>query len=138
MNDDLELLEKLCGVELRLFEKIPLDSYAPLIIESFRRMDDLYNEFCIARLNLIMAKKGTYPELIEQTQVDDNNKWMQYAFLNTSIVWYDNCFDILLQIIWVHFEIYKEVTTVISENPFEWNEEQINQIQSILTKIKSS
>ncbi len=121
MNEELERLDELYGLEVRLSERIPLDSSGPRIIESFRRMDDFYNEFCMARFNLIMGKKESYPEYNVQSSVPDSNKWIQYSFLNTSIMWYDNCFDILLQIIWIYFEMYIDYPEKINPNPIDWN-----------------
>lgn len=124
IDNELDKLDKLCGLELRFDVIKNLGDISPKVIETYRRMDDLYNELSIARYNLLMSVRDSYPEIVEQDQKGYGNRWTQYSFINTATMWYDNCFDIMLQFVWFYYDIKKS-----QNDPTAWNKETIKQMQ---------
>lgn len=120
---DLKRMDKLCGLEIRH------NPTNPIWIETFRRMDGLYKELCIARLNLLMAAKEQYPELVERDADGKGDKMMQASYVNTSIIWYNNCFDLLLQVVWVFYRIWEDNSkSKVSTTSSDWTLDQIEQM----------
>lgn len=120
LETELERMDHIGGLE-SLHNPIE-----PIWIETFRRMDGLYKELCIARLNLLMAAKEQYPELVERDTDGKGDKMMQYAYINSSIIWYNNCFDLLLQVVWVFYRIWEDNTkSKVSTIPSNWTLAQI-------------
>lgn len=121
---DLKLLDHIEGLEKI---NLPIN---PLWIETFRRMDGLYRELSIARLNLLMAAKEEYHELAESGKNDIGFKTMQYSFVNTAIIWYNNSFDLLLQVVWVYYMMWVESPEIkVSNDATCWNIEQIEKMK---------
>lgn len=99
----LELPEYLNGLECRRLRLMKSDKEKPILIETCRRLQDLYDEICAARFALITACQSKYPEYISSEDNGGGHLWIQSQFVNTAILWYDAAFDILLQSIWIYF-----------------------------------
>ena len=120
---ELDRMDKIGGLEIL---RKPIE---PIWIETFRRMDGLYRELCIARLNLLMAAKEQYPELVERDTDGKGDKMMQAFYVNTSIIWYNNCFDLLLQVVWVYYRIWEgNSNSKVNTTPSDWTLDQIGQM----------
>lgn len=90
LEAELDCLDEIGGLECRYIQS------TPIWIETFRRMDNLYKELCIARLNLLMTAQGSYPELVLRDGEGKGDKMMQYSYINTSIIWYETSAKLLL------------------------------------------
>ena len=59
---------------------------------------------------------------------------MQASYVNTSIIWYNNCFDLLLQVVWVFYRIWEDdAKSKVSNNPVDWT---LNQIEQMMKECK--
>ena len=120
LEAELDCLDEIGGLECRYIQP------TPIWIETFRRMDSLYKELCIARLNLLMTAQGSYPELVLRDREGKGDKMMQYSYINTSIIWYNNCFDLLLQVVWVFYIMWENNSkSKVSKIPLDWTLKQI-------------
>ena len=77
-----------------------------LIIETLRRFQDLYNTIVNARFNFALSCADEYPRLLADN-TKSNVLHIKGLFLNSAIIWYNNTFDHLLQIIWVSYELFQ-------------------------------
>ena len=78
----LELPEYLNGLECRRLRLMKSDKEKPILIETCRRLQDLYDEICAARFALITACQSKYPEYISS---EDNGAGIYGYSLNLSI-----------------------------------------------------
>ena len=76
-----------------------------LIIETSRRCQDLYNTVVNARFNFALSCADEYPKLLAENS-DRNVLTVKGLFLNNAIIWYNNTFDHLLQVLWVYYELF--------------------------------
>lgn len=104
----LELPEYLNGTEIRYELNIMTSKKEKaVLIETCRRLQDLYDEICAARFALITSCQVRYPEYLSADTDERGHLWIQSQFVNNAILWYNATFDILLQVIWVYFKLYK-------------------------------
>ena len=105
----LELPEYLNGLEIHYkLNIIASKKKKGVLVETCRRVQDLYDEICAARFALVTACKGTYPEYLSADTDEKGHLWIQSQFVNTAILWYNATYDILLQVVWIYYELYKE------------------------------
>lgn len=84
----------------------------PEEIETRRRIIDFIKEVDIARFMLAMSFKeaGTDPYLDLFEEKDFNNKfkhaYYRQHYLYSSVIWYHNSFDMILQCLWFHHKLY--------------------------------
>lgn len=89
-------------------------------IETRRRIIDFIKELDIARFMLAMSFKeaGTDPYLDLFEEKDFNNKfkhaYYRQHYLYSSVIWYQNSFDMILQCLWFHHKLYDK--TLCKEN----------------------
>lgn len=76
-----------------------------LIIETSRRCQDLYHTVVNARFNFALSCADKYPKLLADNS-DRNILTIKGLFLNSAILWYNNTFDHLLQVLWVYYELF--------------------------------
>lgn len=76
-----------------------------LIIETSRRCQDLYHTVVNARFNFALSCAEEYPKLLAENS-DRNILTVKGLFLNSAILWYNNTFDHLLQVLWVYYELF--------------------------------
>lgn len=75
------------------------------IKETFSRFHNLYDTIESARFNLLATFNK---KVIEDLTSDETDElFVQIQFINNSIQWYNNSFDILLQSLWIYYGIYK-------------------------------
>ena len=122
----LELPEFLNGTEIRYeLNIVASKKEKAVLIETCRRLQDLYAEICAARFALITSCQVKYPEYLSADTDEQGHLWIQSQFVNTAILWYNATFDILLQVIWVYYKLYevnppkKKITTDDWENILE-------------------
>lgn len=77
-------------------------------VEVARRMQDLYDEICSARFALINSCRNEYNEFLSFDTNYKGHLWIKSQFLNNAIIWYNNSFDILLQVLWFHYKMHNK------------------------------
>lgn len=106
----LELPEYLNGTEIRYkLNIVASKKEKAVLIETCRRLQDLYDEICAARFALITSCQVKYPEYLSADVDDRGHLWIQSQFVNTAILWYNATYDILLQAVWIYYGLYKQV-----------------------------
>ena len=106
----LELPEYLNGTEiLYKLNIIASKREKAILIETCRRLQDLYDEICAARFALITSCQVKYPEYLSASTDERGHLWIQSQFVNTAILWYNATYDILLQVVWIYYGLYKQV-----------------------------
>lgn len=77
-------------------------------IETFRLFQDVYNTFSLARFALLDGyKKLHLHSTITWESGDKAQLWLRTYYLNNAIIWYNSCFDILLQTLWIGKKYYQ-------------------------------
>lgn len=123
----LELPEYLNGTEIRYeLNIVASKKEQAVLIETCRRLQDLYAEICAARFALITSCQVKYPEYLSTDTDEQGHLWIQSQFVNTAILWYNATFDILLQVVWVYYGLYKQEKEVLT----------LNNIEDVLGKCK--
>lgn len=107
--DELEKPEFLNGMEVCNFPRKyrHLSSYSAL--EVYRRVQSLYDSICSGRFNLCNACKLEFPEYLDSTNTEEAHIWIRTQFTNNAILWYNATFDLLLQVVWFYYELYKKL-----------------------------
>ena len=111
MAKELILLPGIAGLEVQHTfnlliqqiesKKIQEDSVA-ICIETFRLLQDLYNTFAMARYSLLQGYQKIHSyNIIKWDSGTYGQYWIRAINVNNSIVWYNSCFDILLQTLWI-------------------------------------
>jgi len=98
-----------------------------LASEVYRRIGDLYDVFCEARLFLCLCQKTNFPEIYSEPIPAWGNYHIRATFLNSAIEAYNSAFDFLAQIIYLSFKLYEDDNKNFSDLSFE----------SILTKYRN-
>lgn len=97
-----------------LKDKDLVQPLTPEEIETRRRIIDFIKEVDIARFMLAMSFKeaGTDPYLDLFEEKDFSNKfkhaYYRQHYLYSSVIWYHNSFDMILQCLWFHHKLYDE------------------------------
>ncbi|WP_143260746.1 hypothetical protein [Alistipes sp. An116] len=73
--------------------------------ETCKRFQDVYNTIAGARLSVALAQIKEFPEFIQQNEWGYN--WMRSRYATDAILLYEASFDLILQIPWIFFQIYK-------------------------------
>ena len=116
----LELPEYLNGTEIRYELNIVVSKKEKaILIETCRRLQDLYDEICAARFALITSCQMKYPEYLSADTDNRGHLWIQSQFVNTAILWYNATYDILLQIVWIYYKLYKQWKETLVLNDIE-------------------
>ena len=124
----LELPEFLNGTEIRYeLNIVASKKEKAVLIETCRRLQDLYAEICATRFALITSCQVKYPEYLSADTDEQGHLWIQSQFVNTAILWYNATFDILLQVVWVYYGLYKQVKKEVLT---------LNNIESVLSGCK--
>lgn len=101
---ELELPESINGTIEKNQSPEKLTDLA-MIIETSRRLQDLYHTIVNARFNFAISCADQYPHLLEEN-TERNVSKVKCMFLNNAIMWYNNTFDHLLQVIWVYYGLF--------------------------------
>lgn len=78
-----------------------------ICIEVFRLFQDVYNTFALARFSLREGFRKLH--LYSSIPWDSGafgQFWIRTSYLNNVIIWYNSCFDILLQTLWIAKQYY--------------------------------
>lgn len=87
-----------------------------MIVETSRRLQDLYHTIVNARFNFAISCADQYPHLLAEN-TERNVLKVKSLFLNNAVMWYNNTFDHILQVIWVYYGLFinkgvaKKITT---------------------------
>ena len=123
----LELPEYLNGTEIRYeLNIVASKKEQAVLIETCRRLQDLYDEICAARFALITSCQVKYPEYLSADTDERGHLWIQSQFVNTAILWYNATFDMLLQVVWIYYRLYKQVKEALT----------LNNIEDVLSRCK--
>lgn len=89
------------------------DEFYIVIINVFRIFQDLYNLFSSARFALLKAQRILHLKSSVIWKDGQEQLWLRTVWLNNAIVFYNSCFDRLMQTIWIGFELFngKELST---------------------------
>ena len=110
--EQLELPEFLNGHEHNGIKIMQSDDSANTI-EIARRFQDLYDEICSARFALINACRENYPEYLSKDVNFKGHLWIRTQFLNNAIIWYNNSYDIFLNVLVFYYKTYDKTLTEI-------------------------
>ena len=111
--NELPLPQGLNGREVNIcnFNGLILSTKLPLVIEIYRRMQDLYDSFNSGRLFLGIAQRNQFPEIYKEPIPSWGINWVKIQFLLSSIYSYNSTFDLYLQVNWLYFELFKYDST---------------------------
>lgn len=118
---ELELPDFLNGLELYNFPIKYGNLESSSVLEVYRRIQSLYESICSARFNLCNACKLNFPEYLDSCNIEQAHIWIRAQFTNNAILWYNATFDLLLQVVWFYYELYKKIQKplVLSTSNFE-------------------
>lgn len=74
-------------------------------VETCKRFQDVYNTIAGARLSVALAQIKEFPEFIKPNEWGYN--WMRSRYVIDAILLYEASFDLILQIPWIFFQVYK-------------------------------
>lgn len=83
------------------------------VLEVYRRLQSLYESICSGRFNLCNACKLNFPEYLDPCNTEKAHIWIRTQFTNNAILWYNATFDLLLQVVWFYYELYKKTNKPI-------------------------
>ena len=111
--NELPLPQGLNGREVNIcnFNGLILSTKLSLVIEIYRRMQDLYDSFNSGRLFLCIAQRNQFPEIYKEPIPSWGINWVKIQFLLSSIHSYNSTFDLYLQVNWLYFELFKYDST---------------------------
>lgn len=129
LSKDLQLPNSINGLEKRHQLQLAHKSFSgniseedlAICIEVFRLFQDVYNTFALARFSFREGFRKLH--LYSSIPWDSGafgQYWIRTSYLNNAIIWYNSCFDILLQTLWIAKQYYvgKELrkTTLVKED----------------------
>lgn len=88
--------------------------------ETLRLFQDVYNTFALARISFLegFRKLHLYSTLKWESGAY-GQYWIRTSYLNNAIIWYNSCFDILLQTLWIAKKYYINKRIKSTELRFE-------------------
>ena len=80
----------------------------PEDMETRRRIIDFVHELETARFMLAMSYKEPFLDLVEEKDFDNKFKteYFKQHYLYSSLIWYHNSFDMMLQCLWFNYQLY--------------------------------
>lgn len=115
LSKELELLESINGLENNhqlsmLGSKtngICDRETVAICTETFRLFQDVCNTFALARFSLLEGfRKLHLYSTLKWDNGESGQYWIRTSYLNNAIIWYNSCFDILLQTLWICKKYY--------------------------------
>ena len=117
-SEELELLDSINDLEKThqfiMMENFPNASSdketVAVCTETFRLFQDVYNTFALARFSFLegFRKLHLYSTLRWESGAY-GQYWIRTSYLNNAIIWYNSCFDILLQTLWIGKRYYMNI-----------------------------
>lgn len=108
ISKELKLLDSINGLEkihqLDIMDGSPKCDKETVAIctETFRLFQDVYNTFALARFSLLEGfRKLHLYSTLKWDSGGSGQYWIRTSYLNNAIIWYNSCFDILLQTLWI-------------------------------------
>ena len=79
--------------------------------ETRRRIYDFIHEIETARFMLAMSFKEPYLDLVGEKDYGNKFKteYFKQHYLYSAVIWYHNCFDLVLQCLWFKHKLYGEI-----------------------------
>ena len=79
--------------------------------ETRRRIYDFVNEIETARFMLAMSFKEPYLDLVDEKDFGNKFKteYFKQHYLYSAVIWYHNCFDLVLQCLWFKHRLYGNI-----------------------------
>lgn len=118
ISKELKLLDSINGLEKKHqldMTEIFLNSsgnkeMVSVCTETFRLFQDVYNTFALAKFSFLegFRKLHLYSTLKWESGVY-GQYWIRTSYLNNAIIWYNSCFDILLQTLWIGKRYYMNI-----------------------------
>ena len=118
ISKELKLLDSINGLEkihqFNMMENFPNASSdketVAVCTETFRLFQDVYNTFALARFSFLegFRKLHLYSTLRWESGAY-GQYWIRTSYLNNAIIWYNSCFDILLQTLWIGKRYYMNI-----------------------------
>ena len=115
ISKELKLLDSINDLEkihqFNMMENFPNASSdketVAVCTETFRLFQDVYNTFALARFSFLegFRKLHLYSTLRWESGAY-GQYWIRTSYLNNAIIWYNSCFDILLQTMWIGKKYY--------------------------------
>lgn len=115
ISKELKLLDSINGLEkihqFKITGNFPDASYdkemVAICTETFRLFQDVYNTFALAKFSFLegFRKLHLYSTLKWESGAY-GQYWIRTSYLNNAIIWYNSCFDILLQTLWICKKYY--------------------------------
>lgn len=118
ISKELKLLDSINGLEKKHqldMTEIFLNSSGNkemvlVCTETFRLFQDVYNTFALAKFSFLegFRKLHLYSTLKWESGAY-GQYWIRTSYLNNAIIWYNSCFDILLQTLWIGKRYYMNI-----------------------------
>ena len=118
ISKELKLLDSINDLEkihqFNMMENFPNASSdketVAVCTETFRLFQDVYNTFALARFSFLegFRKLHLYSTLKWESGAY-GQYWIRTSYLNNAIIWYNSCFDILLQTLWIGKRYYMNI-----------------------------
>lgn len=115
ISKELKLLDSINGLEkthqfnmMKNFPNTSCDKETVAVCtETFRLFQDVYNTFALARFSLLEGfRKLHLYSTLKWDSGAPGQYWIRTSYLNNAIIWYNSCFDILLQTMWIGKKYY--------------------------------
>lgn len=74
--------------------------------ETCKRFQDVYNTIAGARLFVALSQIKEFPEILQPDKWGYD--WLRSRYVSDAILLYEASFDLLLQIPWIFFQVYKQ------------------------------
>lgn len=109
LTEELVLLHSINGLEKHQIDVINnricyhlLEEDVAICNEVFRLFQDVYYTFSLARFSLLEGyRKLHLCSTVDWKSGAFGQYWIRTAYLNNAIIWYNSCFDILIQTLWI-------------------------------------
>ncbi|MBQ4549130.1 MAG: hypothetical protein IJA42_08130 [Bacteroidales bacterium] len=118
ISKELKLLDSINGLEKKHqldMTEIFLNSSGNkemvlVCTETFRLFQDVYNTFALAKFSFLEGfRKLHLYSTLKWESGDYGQYWIRTSYLNNAIIWYNSCFDILLQTLWIGKRYYMNI-----------------------------
>lgn len=144
LSKELKLLDSINGLEKhhkfsllanRINGKCDEETVA-VCTETFRLFQDVYNTFALARFSLLEGFRKLHLYSTLKWDSDESGQyWIRTSYLNNAIIWYNSCFDILLQTLWIGKKYY--INKRIKEGMLQF-EDLCHRFDKVLERCKAA
>lgn len=117
ISKELKLLDSINGLE-KIHQFNMMENFSntscykktvAVCTETFRLFQDVYNTFALAKFSFLEGfRKLHLYSTLKWDSGAPGQYWIRTSYLNNAIIWYNSCFDILLQTLWIGKKYYIE------------------------------